>query len=192
MNLVKSLRTLWHRRRAAASLSSVGESTRFDGVVSRRQTSGQVAIGSHSLVSATLICNRDQSRISIGDRTFIGSGVIIDAATEIAVGDDVMIAFGAVIADHNSHSIYFEERKNDVLEWAAGRKDWSHVDSAPVRIHDKAWIGMRSILLKGVTIGEGAIVAAGAVVVNDVPPWTIVGGNPAKPLKVVGSERPRP
>lgn len=58
-------------------------------------------------------------------------------------------------------------------------KDWSTVKSAPIKICDKAWIGFNAIILKGVTIGEGAVVGAGAVVTHDVPPWTIVAGNPA-------------
>ena len=55
--------------------------------------------------------------------------------------------------------------------------------SAPIHICSKAWIGTGVTLLKGVTIGEGAIVAAGSVVVKDVPPWTVVGGNPAQIIK---------
>jgi len=66
-----------------------------------------------------------------------------------------------------------------VIDWAAGAKDWSQVKIAPVRIEDKAWIGFNAIILKGLTIGEGAIVAAGAVVSKDVAPYTLVGGNPA-------------
>lgn len=55
--------------------------------------------------------------------------------------------------------------------------------TAPVVIGDGVWIGARAIILPGVTIGEGAVVAAGAVVVKDVEPWTVVGGNPAKFIK---------
>lgn len=55
--------------------------------------------------------------------------------------------------------------------------------TAPITICDGVWIGARAIILPGVTIGEGAIVAAGAVVARDVPPFTVVGGNPAKFIK---------
>jgi acetyltransferase-like isoleucine patch superfamily enzyme len=57
----------------------------------------------------------------------------------------------------------------------------------PVAIHDHAWIGARAIVCPGVTVGEGAVVGAGAVVTRDVPPWTIVAGNPARRI----GERPR-
>ena len=56
--------------------------------------------------------------------------------------------------------------------------------TAPITIGDGVWIGARSIVLPGVTIGEGAVVAAGAVVTKDVEPWTVVGGNPARVLKM--------
>ena len=58
----------------------------------------------------------------------------------------------------------------------------------PIRICDKAWVGMNTIILKGVTVGEGAVVAAGAVVTKDVPPWTVAAGNPACVVKHIESE----
>jgi len=62
------------------------------------------------------------------------------------------------------------------------------VSIAPVTIENKAWIGARAIILKGVTVSEGAVVAAGSVVTKDVPPWTIVGGNPATILRPLTEE----
>ena len=58
----------------------------------------------------------------------------------------------------------------------------------PVRIGDKAWLGLRVIILKGVEIGEGAVVAAGSVVTKDVPSWTIAAGNPAKVIREIPIE----
>ena len=63
------------------------------------------------------------------------------------------------------------------------------MNTAPIKICDNAWIGMNCIILKGVTIGEGAIVGAGSVVTKSVPPWTIVGGNPAKVIKEISIEK---
>lgn len=56
---------------------------------------------------------------------------------------------------------------------------------APVKISDKVWIGFNSIILKGVTIGEGAVVGAGSVVTKDVPAWTVVAGNPARIIREI-------
>jgi galactoside O-acetyltransferase len=72
-----------------------------------------------------------------------------------------------------------------VLDWAKGHKDWSKVTIRPVVICDKAWIGFGVKILKGVTIGEGAVIAAGSVVTKDVPPRHVVGGNPARIIRAL-------
>lgn len=72
------------------------------------------------------------------------------------------------------------------MSWKLKRKDWQNVKISRLTICDKSWIGFNSILLKGITVGEGAIVGAGSVVTKDVPPWTIVAGNPAKIIREIG------
>lgn len=135
--------------------------------------------------------------IQIGDRVHIGTSTLI-SANKIEIGDDVTIAWGCTIYDHNSHSVFWNERKNDTLQEYRDlkqfgdpikNKNWDIVKSKPIRICNKAWIGMNVIILKGVTIGEGAVVAAGSVVTKDVPAWTLVGGNPAIPLKEISNEK---
>lgn len=139
----------------------------------------QLTIGNGSIIQGTIISDRDGAVISIGENTFIGSSNII-SAERIEIGDDVLIAWGCWIVDHNSHAISWEKRCNDVKDWYVGKKNWDNVIRKPVKINNKAWIGFNSIILKGITIGEGAIVGAGSVVTKDVPPYTIVAGNPAK------------
>jgi len=143
-------------------------------------------IGDCSIVEARIVFERPGGEVRIGSRTFIGCSSLI-CATHLSIGNDVLISFGVTIVDHDSHSPYFEKRKHDVLMWLEGKKDWSHVKSRPVHIHDKAWIGMHAIILEGVTIGEGAVVGAGAVVTKDVPAYTLVAGNPARPIKSLAS-----
>ncbi len=99
------------------------------------------------------------------------------------VGDDVLISWDVTIVDHDSHALDFANRSNDVENWLDGKKDWSHVAISPVTIGNKAWIGFGAAILKGVTIGEGAVVAARSVVVKDVAPWTLVAGSPARVIK---------
>jgi galactoside O-acetyltransferase len=145
-------------------------------------------IGAESNIEASLVLEQQGARIVIGSRTHVGGGTVVAAASKIEIGDDVLVAFDAVIVDHNSHSLKFRERQHDVRNWIQGQKDWSAVALAPVKIANKAWIGMRAIILKGVTIGEGAVVGAGSVVTSDVPPWTIVGGNPARVIRTLTDE----
>lgn len=148
----------------------------------------QVEVGEGSLISGRIVFERDHAILSIGTRTFLGGGTLLDVSDRIAIGDDVLIAWGTTIVDHNSHSISFSKRKNDVLDWQCANKDWSNVPIAPVKIEDKVWIGFNSIILKGVTIGQGAVIGAGSVVTKDVAPWTIVAGNPARLIREIPQE----
>ncbi len=148
-------------------------------------------IGNDCLISGNYVFEIDNGKITIGDRTFIGGNCMFIAIEGIEIGSDVLFSWGITVADNNSHSVNWEERKNDVADWKRGieegkigkYKDWSNVKSSKIVVKDKAWIGFNSIIMKGVTIGEGSVVAAGSVVTKDVPDWTVVGGNPAKIIK---------
>jgi acetyltransferase-like isoleucine patch superfamily enzyme len=137
----------------------------------------EVIVNEQSQVEGSIIFDKDNASISIGKKVFMNGSLI--AAQKIEIGDDVLISWGVTIVDHNSHAISFSDRSEDVVNWRLGKKDWTNVKIAPIKISDKVWIGFNSIILKGVTIGEGAIVGSGSVVTKDVPPWTIVAGNPA-------------
>lgn len=148
-------------------------------------------IGSNCLIEGSFIFETETGSICVGDRCHIGASTLI-AKTKIEIGNDVTIAWGCTIYDHNSHSIYWSKRRKDTSQEYQDitffgdpivRKDWSCVDTAPIIIGDKVWIGLGCIILKGVKIGTGSVVAAGSVVTKDVPEWTLVGGNPAKVIK---------
>jgi acetyltransferase-like isoleucine patch superfamily enzyme len=134
-----------------------------------------------SQIEGVIIFERERVFIKIGKRTFMNGTII--AAQEVTIGNDVLISWGVTIVDHNSHSIAFSERARDVQDWRLGKKDWSNVKIAPVSISDKTWIGFNAIILKGVSIGEGAIIGAGSVVTKDVPAWTVAAGNPARIIR---------
>jgi len=141
-------------------------------------------IDTGSIVEARLSYECDGAKITIGQNTFIGASHLV-CSKAITIGNDVLIAWGSTIVDHNSHTIRFSHRKDDVGNWLHGEKDWSNVQRGEVVIKDKAWIGFNSIILKGTTIGEGSIIGAGSVVTKDVPSWTIVAGNPAKIIREI-------
>jgi acetyltransferase-like isoleucine patch superfamily enzyme len=148
----------------------------------------RIKIGKDSILECSFHFDSATGGVHIGSRTFIGNSSLI-SIDSITIGDDVLISWGCTIIDNNSHAIAFSDRKNDVLDWSKSTenkgtfKDWTHVKRSPITIKNKAWVGFNSIILKGVTIGEGSIVAAGSVVTKDVPDWTIVGGNPAQIIK---------
>jgi len=141
-------------------------------------------VGMQSIVETKIVFEKAEASIHIGDRSFIGAG-LMSVANDISIGSDVMVAWGVTVSDHNSHSIAFSKRKNDVVDWLNRKKDWSDVSCAPIIISNKVWIGFDSIILKGVNIGEGAVIGAGSVVTKNVPPWTIVAGNPARVIREI-------
>lgn len=152
-----------------------------------------VQIGKDSLVDATLVFETETGRINIGERSVVGGSTFI-SRSNITIGNDVTIAAGSFFYDHDSHSVYWEYRQNDNTQEIKDikehgdsilNKDWEHVCTAPITIKDKAWIGINTIILKGVTIGEGAVVGAGSVVTKDVPDWCVAAGNPAKVVKKI-------
>lgn len=158
------------------------------------EESKRIFIDEESMIGCNFIFESDSGVIKIGKRTFINAGTNIISINEIEIGDDVTIGWNIYIYDHDSHSLDYRFRKDDIErqreDFYANRnfifsKDWSTVKSAPVKICNKVWIGFNAIILKGVTIGEGAIVAAGAVVTKDVPAWTVVAGNPAIIVKKI-------
>lgn len=129
-----------------------------------------------------VVFEKENAAFSVGNRCFIGN-TLISVADGIEIGNDVLISWGVTIADHNAHSLKFSERQCDVEDWRGCSKNWMGVKIGKVVIQDKVWIGFNVIVLKGVTIGEGAIVGAGSVVSKDVPPFTIVAGNPARVVR---------
>lgn len=162
----------------------LGDSSKFNVSQIRQKKNCRVTIGSHSMVNGSIMFECEGASVKIGNNTFIGGSKLI-CSNKITVGNQVLIAWGCTVVDHNSHAIRFSLRKKDISEWMAGRKDWTNVVRKEVVICDKSWIGFNSIILKGVVVGEGAIIGAGSVVTKDVPPWTIVGGNPAKFIREI-------
>lgn len=150
-------------------------------------------IGDNSIIDGSFIFETGSGSISVGDRVYIGKSDFI-SRENIIIEDDVIIAWGCTVYDHNSHSIYWNERQKDIIqaykaltlhEDLISNKDWSCVKAKEIIIEKKAWIGFGATILKGVIIGEGAVVGAKSVVTKSVPPYTVVGGNPAQIIKKI-------
>ena len=111
--------------------------------------------------------------VTIAGNCHIGRSCQIDGRGGISIGRNVVIASHTLLitADHDPQSPDFAGRLGSIV------------------IEDRAWLGSRVVVLKGVTIGEGAVLAAGSVVHRDVPPWTIVAGNPAVQIGVRNPEQ---
>jgi len=149
-----------------------------------------VRIGERGMLNMRIVFESRQGQVEIGDRVYIGGGSII-CREMVTIGNDVTMAWNVAIYDHNSNAIDWRQRAKVVKHFydnydkpgCYDEIDWTGVSSAPIVIEDKVWIGFDAVILKGVRIGEGAIVGARAVVTRDVEPYTIVAGNPAKLIR---------
>jgi len=117
------------------------------------------------------------AQLEIGDDSVIGYLNLFSVAKSVRIGKHCVFAGEVKILDNNSHSLDFEQRRVN----AALRPD----EVAPVVIEDDVWLGANCTVLKGVTIGQGSVVAAGAVVTRSVPPFTVAAGNPARIIKQI-------
>jgi NDP-sugar pyrophosphorylase family protein len=122
-------------------------------------------IGGHRI---TIIGLLRGARLAIGRGTGL-SGCTIVCMSSIEIGADVLIGGGVIIVDSDMHALK-----------PADRSDATRVRTAPVSIGDRVFIGMDTIILKGVSIGSDAVIGAGSVVRNDIPAGEIWGGNPAR------------
>ncbi len=140
----------------------------------------QISIGDACVLQQDIFFNFDHywvpgPSILIGHRIFIGRGVEFNIRERVEVGDDTMIASGVKIIDHD-HGIGIEKPMR-----------MQGMTSAPIVIGQDVWVGANAIILKGVHLGRGSIVAAGAVVTKSVPEMEIWGGVPSKKIGERGS-----
>ena len=158
----------------------IGKNIKLDGDVPYIFGYGKITIGDNVKVG-----NRNtwvvglkvysEPLLKIGDNTTLGYMNMISVAKEVVIGNHCLLAGEIKIFDNNSHSLDPGKRREHAI------LDASEVE--PVYIEDDVWIGTNAIIMKGVTIGKGAVVAAGSVVTKSIPSYTVVGGNPAKILK---------
>lgn len=111
-------------------------------------------------------------KIELGNRVQFGANCVVE--TDVVIGNDVLIARNVAFVGRNDHLTNLVGSSI----WDSGRGE-----NEVIHINNDVWIGHGSIVLSGVNIGRGSIVAAGSVVTKDVRPYTIVGGNPAKFIK---------
>ena len=149
----------------------------------------RIIIGHHCRLDGFLVC-KSSGRIEIGNYSWVGDNVHIQCLDHIKIGHYVGIGDNTVIVDNSGHPIEPEDRVKHRMRVAPGGPGYPGLgdgselsESAPIIIEDVAWIGANCLVLKGIKVGEGSIVARNSVVTKDVPSFTIVGGNPAKVVK---------
>jgi acetyltransferase-like isoleucine patch superfamily enzyme len=134
-----------------------------------------------------------KGRCSVGDFTLL-NGALVMAEEFIRIGSHCLISWNVGIADSDFHPLAPAQRIIDAHAIAPFFKDRPprpEIRTAPVIISDNVWIGMNAVILKGVTIGENSVVAAGAVVTKSVPANVVVAGNPAVITKQLDADLSR-
>jgi len=146
-----------------------------------------ITIGIGTYLRGELTTFNFGGNIKIGKNCYIGEGTRIWSGKKVAIGDDVLISHNVNIMDTDSHEVDYLKRAETYSKIVSTGYSFEQgeIKTAAIEIKNHVWIGFNSVILKGITIGEGAIVAAGSVVTKDVAPWTVVGGNPAKFLKEI-------
>ncbi|HEY1549429.1 MAG TPA: acyltransferase, partial [Kofleriaceae bacterium] len=129
--------------------------------------------------------------IAIGSSCYVGTGTRLWSGEQLRIGDHVFIAHNVTITDTNAHQIDAGERARHYERTVVAAQPFEKgsIETAPVAIGDHAWINFNVAILKGVTIGEGAIIGAGSVVTKHVPPYVLAAGNPARVVRELRSDR---
>lgn len=135
--------------------------------------SNPISYHMHMHSPAKILADRDGAIIEIGNNTRI-NGACIHAYEHIKIGDNCLIAANTQIVDGAGHDLSMDDPANRINTRGV---------SKPIIIKDSVWIGANCIVLPGVTIGEGSVIATGSVVTKDVPPICLAGGNPAKVIR---------
>ena len=138
-------------------------------------------LGKNITLQSSSLATELDGFIEIGDYSYI-SGAAIIACERVSIGKYVYMAGGVTIVDSDFHPLDPGERLEDtvIISTAGKKKERPGFVIEPVVIEDDVWIGYNATILKGVTIGRGAIIQPGSVIIRDVPAGAIVSGNPAQ------------
>lgn len=153
-----------------AKFASCGKLLRAGRGVRVLKKNSEITIGDrvflHEKVKLSAWGTDKRAKLHIGSNSYIGDRTEIHAGENVTIGSGCVIAWDCNIMDRDYHKL---DSENEVYK--------------PVTIGNHVWIGCRCLVLKGVTIGDGAVIAAGSVVTHDVPSGALFGGNPAKIIK---------
>ena len=156
----------------------------FKKLVSKKP--GAVVFGKHvSCYAGCSFAIGENGKCTVGDFTLL-NGALVMAEERIDIGSYCLVSWNVGIADSDFHPLEPAQRLIDAQALAPYFKDRPprpKLKTAPVKIGNNVWIGMGAVILKGVTIGDNSVVAAGAIVTRSVPANTIVAGNPAAAVK---------
>jgi acetyltransferase-like isoleucine patch superfamily enzyme len=165
--------------------ASVGRRLQLEGPIPEMHGNGRIEIGDDVRIGdrCTWVVGfkvSENPELIIGNRVSVNYQNLISVAKSLQIGDDTMIAANVQIFDNISHPLSPSRRLR--------HDPFTLEESAPVLIGKNCWVGTNSIVMRGVTIGDNSVVAAGSIVTKSVPPNTLVAGNPAAPIKQIAED----
>ena len=163
----------------------VGRGLQLEGDVPQFVGNGRIVVGADVRIGSrnTWVVGFKTSQdpmLTIGDRVSVNYQTVISVATQVMIGDDTMIAGNVKIYDNISHPLSPSRRLR--------HEAFTLEEAAPITIGKNVWIGNAAMIMRGVTIGDNSVVAAGSIVTRDVPPDTLVAGSPAKVVKSIADD----
>lgn len=156
---------------------SVGKNVKiFEGVKMALRKGCPITIGDNvSIEKGVVMSTSEKGRISIGNNVYVGEYSVLSSNIEIEIGDNVLISPHNDIVDFNH---IYQDRSVPIPQQG--------ITAKKITIQEDVWIGSGCKILRGVTLGKGAVIGAGSVVTKDVPPYQVSVGNPAKAIKERG------
>lgn len=175
--------------KATCVLSKGAKLTYSARILNSSGKSSNIEIGKNSIIKAELFVFSHGGKITIGDWVYIGEGSRVWSAISIVIESRVLISHNVNIFDSHTHPINSDERHKQIQNiFTTGHPLNISLGEMSVRIKHDAWVGAGATILRGVTVGEGAIVGAGSVVTKNVPPYSLVAGNPAQVIRKLTPE----
>ena len=148
-----------------------------------------IKVGNHTIVAGELLVFPHGGDIEIGEWCYIGEGARVWSSGSVHIGDRVLISHNVNIFDSLTHPLNAQLRHAQfkaIIQ--TGHPRSLDLGERPVTVGNDVWIGANACVLRGVTLGEGAIIGASAVVTHDIPPFTIAVGNPARVIRELASD----
>jgi acetyltransferase-like isoleucine patch superfamily enzyme len=160
-------------------------------IINLQKISSSIKIDRGTHILGELLTFAHAGSIQIGEFCYVGENSRIWSAQNITIGDRVLISHNVNIHDTNGHPINALKRHEHSMQIFTSGHPSTELDilSEPILIEDDVWIGFSSTILKGVKIGKGSIIGASSVVTKDVPPDTVVAGNPARIIRNLNQDK---
>jgi len=180
---IRRIVAVWARFIAGAEVAE-GVRLSADARLVNAGSADRVKIDGPSAIRGTLRAEAGGA-IHIRRYAYLGDNVIVSARASVEIGEATLLAHGVQVFDNDSHPTDPWQREVQFRRMLGDKSVVAplEIGSAPIRFGNRCWIGMNSVVLKGVTIGDETIVAACSVVTTDLPPRVLAAGNPARVVK---------